>query len=162
MPTPRVIRVDLEKAKMAHKTVYSEKSISIHLVHKVATLMIGDRTLMDKEVLAIASGSCSAGIDYDARQPAIEAAGTKVAVKVPKPQILRCGLDSVEFFDGQGLLPAPTELYNQLHSQATHEVQVQAEKSELVSTATDNALTQIELYLRRLGFQEVTVEVDAR
>jgi hypothetical protein len=147
---------------MVHQTVYSEKAISVHLVHKVATLKVGDRTLMDKEVLAIASGSCQAGIDYDVRQPVIEVTGTKVAVRVPKPQLLRCGLNSVEFFDGQGLLPAPTELYNQLHSKAVDEVQAQGEKSDLVGTATDNALTQIELYLRRLGFEEVALEIDAR
>ncbi len=158
-PTPRVIQVDMEKAQMVEKTTYSEKGITVHIAGKIRTLGIGGITILEKEVLGIVSGTCSAGIDYKTDRPSIEAVGTSVSVRLPDPKIFGCGVTSVTYFDGKGILPAPPDLYNQVFDRATQEIRSQAEQSDLLSKARESAKSTVELNLRRLGFEQVSVEI---
>lgn len=158
-PTPRVIQVDMEKAQMVEKTTYSEKGITVHVAGKIRTLGIGGITILEKEVLGIVSGTCSAGIDYKTDRPSIEAVGTSASVRLSDPKIFGCGVTSVTYFDGKGIIPAPPDLYNQVFDKATQEIRNQAEQSDLVSKARESAKSTVELNLRRLGFEQVSVEI---
>lgn len=149
----------MEKAQMVEKTTYSEKSFTVHLTGKMRTFGVGGITILEKEVLGIVSGTCSAGIDYKTDRPAIEAVGARVSVRLADPKILGCGITSVTYFDGKGVLPAPTELYNQLYEQATQEIRKQAEQSDLLPKARESAKSTVELNLRRLGFEQVSVDI---
>jgi hypothetical protein len=160
-PTPRVIQIDLERAKMVHKTTYSEMGYTVHLTSKAPSVEILGRGFFDKEMLIIVSGVCRAGVDYERRPAAIQASGTRASVMIPEPDIFGCDVMSVEYFDGNGVFPAPTELYNQLYNDAAQRIQAQAEQSDLLEQAGNSATSQIELDLRRLGFEQVSVEIEA-
>lgn len=158
-PTPRVIVITEENVQVVHKTTYSEMEITVYLPGKMRTLGVGGVTLLEKEVVAIASATCSAGIDYDQNRAGIEPVGTSVSIRLPAPTIFPCGVTSVTYLDGKGILPAPTELYNQLYEEAAAEIQKRAEKSDLLAKARGNAANQVELNARRLGFEQVSVVV---
>ncbi len=163
-PTPRIIQVDMEKARMVHKTIYSEMGITVHIAGKEPTIRapITGTVITEKEVLLITSSSCTAGIDHDEKPPIVEATGTQASVKIADPKLFGCGVTAPPtYFDGKGILPAPAELYNRLADQAAQETRTRAQESDLLVKAKDNARAEIELYLRRLGFEQVLVEVAA-
>jgi hypothetical protein len=159
-PTPRVIQIDLERARMVHKTVYGEMGYTVHLTSKAPSIEILGRGFFDKEMLIIVSGTCRAGVDYERNPADIRASGTRVSVAIPEPEIFGCDVTSVEYFDGNGLFPAPTELYNQMYGAAIQRIQAQAEQSDLLEQARRSATSQTELHLRRLGFEQVSVEIE--
>ncbi|HEX2988798.1 MAG TPA: DUF4230 domain-containing protein [Chloroflexota bacterium] len=156
--TPTPPSIDWKVAGMVHKTIYSEKEYSARFEEKRDYVVIAAKALLQKTIVAVTSGSCSAGIDYEAKPPQAEVAGTRVTVRLPEPAILDCSTRSLEYVDGNWILPAPTDLYNTLADRAINEISTRAEQSDLVAKARESAAIQTELYLRRLGFQQVSIE----
>lgn len=149
----RVVQVDREAARLVHKSVYAQQTLTIHITGKEARVF----GVIQAERLVIASGTCSAGVDHDQTPPDIYEYQGTMHVILAEPTILDCGLGSVTSFDGGGIIPASTDLSNRLHEEAVKELQQQAEQSDLVAKARENAIIQVELFLRRLGFQQVLI-----
>lgn len=157
-PTPVPPSISWKDAKMVHKTIYAEKEYSARFEEKLDYVTIAGKPLLQKTIVALTSGSCSAGIDYEAKAPSGEVAGTRVAVKIQEPSIISCSVGSLEYADGNWILPAPPDLYNTLAARSIKEIRTRAEQSDLVARAREGAAIQTELYLRRLGFQQVSIE----
>jgi hypothetical protein len=159
-PTPRVIQIDLERARMVHKTTYSEMGYTVHLTSQEPAIVIFDRGLFQKEMLVIVSGVCRAGIDYEATPARIQQSGTRVSVTIPEPEISGCDVSSVEYFDGKGIFPAKTEQYNALYRDAIQRIEDRAGQSDLLDRAATSAVSQIKLHLYELGFEDVSVTIE--
>jgi hypothetical protein len=157
-PTPAPPTIDWKAAKMVNKAIYAEKEYSARFEEKRDYVVIAGKTLLQKTIIAVTSGSCSAGIDYEAKPPKADVAGTRVVIRLQEPAIVNCSVGSLEYADGNWILPAPPDLYNTLAERAIKEVRTRAEQSDLVAKARDSAAIQTELYLRRLGFQQVLIE----
>jgi hypothetical protein len=160
--TPIPPTISWKDAKMVNKAIYSEKEYSAQFTGKWDYLVVGGRVILSKEVTAVTSGSCSAGIDFEAKPPTAEVNGTRVSMRITEPDIFGCEIRSLTYIEGSGLLPAPSDLYNQLSARAIGEVRTRAEQSDLVAKARDSATMQIELYLRRLGFQQVSIDITSK
>jgi hypothetical protein len=153
VPQTKVIQIDLEEARLVHRTEYAQSSITVHIRGSEPRFF----GLIQSERLVIAKGTCRAGTDHDKRSPILERSEATLYVSIGEPEILGCGMDSITFFDGRGFLPASTDLSNKLASEALNTIIQQVKDTDLVARSRENARVQTELFMRRAGFEHVIV-----
>jgi hypothetical protein len=150
----RVARVDLERARLVHKTAYAERRLTVYLTGTEPRLF----GILEARRLAIVHGQCAAGIDYDKYPAAYESSGKRIRVRIAEPQLLDCGVTSIQLADAGGLVPASTDLSNRLFDEAYKEIRRRALEEGMLEAARQSAREKTELELRRMGFEEVAVD----
>lgn len=157
---------NLKEANMTDLSVYAEKDIQIRMKAEEAKLsvpLLGP--VLKSSRIVLLEATCQAGIDYKSRPAKVEYASDKKGVKITiqDVQILNCRAlpNGVEYIDSGGIIPASTELSNQLYAKAMDAVQAKAEDSDLIPKARQSAAMSIELAARQYGFQDVQIVFEA-
>lgn len=83
-----------------------------------------------------------------------------VTVRLPPPEYCFVGIDRAEFFDEAGLgLPAGNDINALLLEDAKKQLYTAAESQQLLPRAQEHGADQIKLFLIKLGFKRVDVEL---
>jgi Protein of unknown function (DUF4230) len=118
------------------------------------------RLLVSDRLLLVAHGEVIAGVDLSGIQAAdVSVQGEKVAVIMPKAQILVTRLDNDKtkvYSRDTGLFSTPDpNLESEVRQEAEHQLQQAALDGDILKSADDNARVTIASLLKGLGFNQV-------
>lgn len=150
------ISINVDEARRTHAVEYAK-------VH-ITTWVKGTETkdpfgLLKSDRILIVSGTCVAGMDYDKKSEDFQIQGQSVIVTLPSAELLRCGVDDATFIDAGGLIPASTDMNNDLLRNALKKIEQTAYDQDILKLAEQQAETVEELTLRRLGFTTVKINI---
>lgn len=135
----------------------------------LSAFVIGTKTdlgFLTTERFLLAEGDVIVGIDLLKQPEVITIVDDKtVRVEIPYPTILHSGLnaDRMQYFDGKGWIPPPTEMYNEMARQAEQQILEKAQENGFLQRALDNAIliekARMFEYAAKNGLSITSVEV---
>ncbi len=142
------------------RSIYTEQRISVTLPREEARFG-GVIPALNSRVLALAEGTCIAGIDHNAHPAEVKAdlSERSVRVHLGEPEVFSCGNLNIQIWDGSRLIGASDQARNAAQQAAIDKLLEEARAQNLAEQAKKQAKVTEENKLYQMGFRDVLVTV---
>lgn len=153
----------VEETKMTEKVIYATQGAHTSVSGEEVKFRIPvfNTPILPSSRTAYVYGECDAGVDFQAHKPKIDynKDRTEVTITVEEPVVFGCrvGPGDIVLSDNGGIVPASSELTNQLLVVAMPKLEDYALQKNLLENARRSEEEKLDHLARQFGFTEVKI-----